>query len=973
MSAVQFCRLLLYGLRGPMIQHRFLTVLPTLILLVSVANGLAQEKGNPINLPSGKTVSSVPGSPQRINSFPVSMAVSPDGHYAVTMNNGFGTAEEKVRQSLSVLDLDSGSVNDYPDEHSQRFPTERPQRYAQNSFFVGLAFSGDGKHVFASMASMTDPEGKGNDPAKNKNNIGNGIMVYAIHEGALKFERFIPVGLEPLPKGKIAAPLNKKMPVDKVIPYCAGLGVADTPDGERLLVANNLSDSAVWMDADSGKILAHFDLSTRKTVPTDYPYGAIVTRNGKIGFISLWNSSSVVQLDLTAKNIVRRISLHTPISPTAAGSHPTAMLMSNDENHLYVALANTDEIAVINIGTGRVEKYLSTKLNGQKRNGAWPVGLALSADGKRFYAANAGTNTVAVFDNSAVTPKLLGFIPTEWYPLSLGVSGNDLLIATGKSTGTGPNGSIEPGKEPWVRGGHPYGLALLHGSLERLKINEIEAGIVEFTREAEHANLMDQTDQKLPFPIGKNPIKHVIYIIKENRTYDQVFGDLKVGNGDASLAMYGEDITPNQHKLALEFGVLDNFYDSAEVSGQGHNWSTAATTSDYLEKTIQIGYRSRERAYDYEGLNAKRIPLEDGGPDVNEPSTGYLWSLMAKYGKKYRHYGEFVATSWCSKTNEDESPMAGTPGKYKTGCPVKSIAPGHNLPNNVGNPHGGASPYPWNIPMIASNVPTKPELRGHFDAKFPDFELDFPDQLRVDEFMNEFIGFEKARKTGKGTKLPNFVMLRLGNDHTSGTSANHATPTAAVADNDLAVGRVVDAISHSAYWDETAILILEDDAQDGADHVDSHRSIALLISKYSPSSKKKPLVESNFYSTVSMIRTLEALLGVPPMNHNDAQAAVIASPFSGKGDHAPFIADFKNRDNRLIYQMNKESAPGTKASAMMDFSHADDVDTELLNTILWQDRFGDRPMPKPLHNETIHQRLNIQNERKKTHNDDDEK
>jgi hypothetical protein len=247
--------------------------------------------------------------------------------------------------------------------------------------------------------------------------------------------------------------------------------------------------------------------------------------------------------------------------------------------------------------------------------------------------------------------------------------------------------------------------------------------------------------------------------------------------------------------------------------------------------------------------------------------------------------------------------------------------------------------------MIGKDVATKRELRDHFDPRAADFNLDYPDQLRVDEFLNEFGEFVRARETGKGRTLPNYVLLRLGNDHTSGTRPGHASPAAAVADNDLAVGRVVEAISNSSYWKDTAILILEDDAQSGPDHVDAHRSIALVISAYSPSTLEKPFRESAFYTTVNMVRTLEALLGLPPMNHNDAQAPVMASLFSSRGSHAAFRADYRNRDNGLLYEMNSSDAPGAAASMEMDFTHADRADSARLNEILWRDRMGDRPMP----------------------------
>jgi hypothetical protein len=251
--------------------------------------------------------------------------------------------------------------------------------------------------------------------------------------------------------------------------------------------------------------------------------------------------------------------------------------------------------------------------------------------------------------------------------------------------------------------------------------------------------------------------------------------------------------------------------------------------------------------------------------------------------------------------------------------------------------------------MIAYDEATKPELQGHFDPKFADFRLDYPDQLRADEFLNEFDGFVKARETGKGEQLPQFVILRLPDDHTAGTSPGMPTPSASVADNDLAVGRVVDAVSHSPYWDDTAIFILEDDAQDGPDHVDAHRSTMLVISKYSPGSSAHPFVDHNFYTTVSTVRTMEALLGLPPMNNNDSQAPVMAPLFSGRGNQPPFTAIYQNRDNGLIYQMNSPKAPGAKESQRMDFIHADQANAAELNRILWRESKGNVPMPPPRH------------------------
>jgi hypothetical protein len=266
----------------------------------------------------------------------------------------------------------------------------------------------------------------------------------------------------------------------------------------------------------------------------------------------------------------------------------------------------------------------------------------------------------------------------------------------------------------------------------------------------------------------------------------------------------------------------------------------------------------------------------------------------------------------------------------------------------LGWPKGSPSPYRWSIPIIKRDVATKPELRGHFDPNFADFETNYPDQLRVDEFLNEFAGFVRSRGK-RDEELPNYVFVRLPNDHTAGKQAGSPTPAASVADNDLAVGRLVEAVSHSPYWDDTAIFIVEDDAQDGADHVDAHRSTALVISKYAPGSAGHPVVHHEFFTTVSLVHTLEALVGLPPMNVNDAYAPLMTGLFSGKGDQAPFSADYRNQSNGLIYTANSSADPGAKESARLDFSHADAADSKVLNAILWRDRKGSEPMPRARH------------------------
>jgi hypothetical protein len=482
----------------------------------------------------------------------------------------------------------------------------------------------------------------------------------------------------------------------------------------------------------------------------------------------------------------------------------------------------------------------------------------------------------------------------------------------------------------------------------RLKIQDIEKQLPELTRTVEENNLLHSSPGQIRFAQKSNPIQHVIYIIKENRTYDQVLGDLKPGDGDPSLTMYGADVTPNEHKLALQFGVLDNFYDSGEVSGNGHEWSTAAISSDYNEQTWQINYRSRERTYDFQGSVTDEIPLDLNEPDVNEPATGYIWDNVASHGLTYRDYGEFIYGVWCKATESKTTVHEGTPAPNSS-CSKNIVNKGDSLPPNVGQPHGSPSPWPWPVPLLKTAKPTKAVLRDHFDPLFPDFNTEYPDQLRADEFLNEFEAFVRARKENKGTELPAFVLLYLPDDHTHGATPGKPRPAASVADNDLAVGRVVEAVSHSPYWDDTAIFILEDDAQDGADHVDAHRSIAFVISKYSPGSADHPFVDHHFYTTVNLIHTIETLLGLPPMNQNDGYAPLMALLFSGAGTQPPFTANWRNRDNSLIYQMNPAKGQGAGESAKMDFSHPDVANPAVLNAILWRDRKGDQPMPAAQH------------------------
>ena len=942
-----------------------------------------------LDLPSSKQiVGTVPGNPQRVNSEPISMAVSPDGRYVVTVNAGYGTYESKYEQSLAVMDTQTGKLVDFPDD--------RTGLSSKQTLYSGLAFSADGKHIYASMASLTDPLGDGQ--AKT----GNAVAVYGFDAGKITPERLMPIPLQPLAgarRTKLIGGVDGAMG----IPFPAAIAVVGgTPEigrnvgqnipawGEMLLVADNLSDNAILLETATGKIAKRFDLSESDAVPSTYPVALAVSKDGTRAYVALWNASEVVELDLAKGTVGRKLALLKPSDPVKPGTHPCALEISPDGKTLYVALANRDAVAAIDVEKGAfaVNGYFDTRLPGQSYFGAEPDGLAVSADGSRLYVANMGSDAVAVIDTRKLKAAAakhgmvepVGFIPTEWMPMSLAVAhptsgeetarhgapgsgaGEKLYVATDKGRGTGPNNfaqKIPAGASDARAGSFSYIGTLLYGSLATIDVDAVDLKAA--TEEVLESNRMKAAQERIAFAGGTNPIKHVIYVIKENRTYDQIFGDLKrngkpVGNGDASLAMYGEAVTPNQHELALQFGVLDNFFDSGEVSGDGHVWSNAAIGTDYLERVWQQDYRNAQRTYDFEGVVSEGYPLLQKIPDVNEPSTGYMWGNADAHGKTHYNFGEYISTTFCDAKKSGSSQEG--PLLQGSKCARPAILEREEIPAEWG---GGVSKWPWPIPLMVGNIATKPELVGHFAAEAPDFNLRVPDQIRMNVFLRHFEGWVADRAAGNDT-MPNYITMRLGDDHTAGTVVGGPTPKSSVADNDLAIGRLVEAVSHSAYWDDTAIFILEDDAQNGADHVDAHRSLALVISKYSPrAADGGPVVDSRFYSTVSVVRTMETLLGLPPMNNNDALASLIGRLFTGPGDQKPFAADWTNRDNGLIYTANAATAVGAKQSAKMDFTHADRADASKLNVILWKDAMGDKPVPAQL----------LQKQKKAKKDDDD--
>ncbi|HEY4445428.1 MAG TPA: hypothetical protein VGN30_14160 [Steroidobacteraceae bacterium] len=911
------------------------------------------------DLPTGKQlITPAMGDPRRTNSLPMSLAVSPDRRWVVSLNAGYGTFESGYMQSLAVLDVHTGDLRDFPDA--------RTLIDAKQTFFSGLAFSTDGLKVYASLASSSDPRGDGDKKT------GNGIVVYGFADGVLTPETFLHLPPVALAAGRHTSLLSSEE--GAVSPYPSALAVVPGAT-ERLLVAENLSDTVALLDTNTGAVARRFDLSVSENVPATYPIALAVTKDGKRAFVALWNVSEVAELDLVEGTVVRHVQLMKPNSATAAGTHPCALLLDERRGVLYAALSNRDAVAAIEIGGSdpvehrklKVKGYFDTRLPGQSYFGSEPSALAQSDDGSRLYAANLGSDAVAVLDPGrlrGMSPdrgmvEPLGFVPTELMPMALASAGRTLYVASAKGKGTGPNDMAPRSTDATqhmalMKRSFTYAPTLLYGSLAALNQTAIESELKASTGVVLESNRMKAARETVRFADGGSPIKHVIYILKENRTYDQVLGDLAkdgrpVGNGDPRLTMYGAAVTPNQHRLALQFGVLDNFFDSGEVSGDGHVWSSAAIGTDYVEKTWQQNYRSEQRTYDYEGMVADGYPLLQHIPDVSEPASGYLWTNFAAHGKTVYHFAEYISSIFCNDKKMPRSirdPKLGAMSGGVAQCASPSIKPGDPIPEEWG---GGQNLWPWAIPRLAGNIATKPELVGHFAPESPDFNLRVPDQIRANVFLRHLEQWKRDRAAGKDS-MPNYILLRLPNDHTEGTKVGGPTPKSSVADNDLAVGRVVEAISHSVFWDDTAILILEDDAQAGADHVDAHRSLGIVVSKYAPHPKEgeAAVVDSRFYSTVSMLRTMEALLNVPPMNNNDAFCSLISTLFTGPGDQPAFVADVSNRDNGLIYTANAAAAAGAAQSEKMDFRHADRADPLQLNLILWQDAMGAQPPPAML-------------------------
>ena len=768
------------------------------------------ELGEGPLLPTGKSLQPV-GRSHPVGSLPLTIVRAPDGAYALVLS-GYN------EQGVQIVNAD-GTVR---------------QTLKQAAAFLGAAFSSDGKTLYVSGGNQ------------------DVVYRYAYVDGRASLTDSLVLAVKPAKSDGTRYPA----------------GLALSPDGRLLYVAENLGDSLAVIDLATAKVM--------QRLPTGrYPYGVVVAPNGTV-FVSQWNGGAV--LAFAPRNGMLR-----QVAAIPAGRHPSALVLNREGTRLFAASGSTDRVTVIDaVGHTRLGELLDPPPAGPAE-GSTPNGLALSADGTRLFVAEGDANAVAVFDLSARfagvatatgNDSLLGRIPTEWYPTAIAVAGDTLIAVNGKGKGSGPNpnGPGPRASKERQGDGTGYTLAQLSGTLTiSLTAHLDRAGLAPLTATVAHANRWDlPTARTTRYP----PIEHVIYIIKENRTYDQVLGDLPTADGDTSLVYFGRGVTPNQHALAERFGIYDRFFVNAEISADGHNWSTAAYTTDYLQKTVQSNYSGRGRDYDYEGTNRGWGPDNVAEEDVNEPANGYLWDLAQRKGITFRNYGEFVIGEGMDKKD-----------------------------------------------LPAGYTGLKPFLRTHTNEKFPAYDLSITDQVRADIWLEEFAEHVKA-----GT-MPQFEIVRLPNNHTLGLRAEAPTPRAMVADNDLALGRMIAALSRSPFWKSTAVFVLEDDAQNGPDHVDSHRSPMLVISPWT-----KGGVMHRFANTTDVLRTIEEILGLDALSQFDHFGRPLREIWRTQPDLRPY--DVLTPTTPLT-EKNPSRTAGAAASARLRFDVEDMADEDAFNRILW--------------------------------------
>lgn len=764
-----------------------------------------------IRLPNGWQLSPA-GRSIALGDLPLNIAKSASGNRLAVTNNGQSV------QSVQLIDSRTQrSVSDIVIPKS----------------WYGLAFSSNEQFLYASG---------GND---------NMILKYAIRNNKLQLSDSIILG--------------ERWPV-KISP--AGIAIDDKAN--LLYAVTKENNSLYVVDMITKKVLKQIEFAAEC-------YACVLSPDKKYLYISLWGGDKLLIFDTQSRNIISEIQ---------TGDNPNEILLNKAGTVLYVANANDNSVSVIDLRKKRVREVLNAALYANAPAGSTSNGLALSANEKTLYIANADNNCIAVFDVSvAGKSRSKGFIPTGWYPTNIKVVGKNIFVSNGKgfSSFPNPNGPVPTRRDAMVErhvgdtsvkvragfiGGLMKGTMSIIPEPDEKMLARYSKAVYTNTPYTKKKELNPEGEKGNPIPSdlkGKSPIKYVFYVIKENRTYDQVLGDMPNGNGDSSLVLFGEKITPNQHKLANEFVLLDNFYADGEVSADGNNWSTSAGATDYLEKTWVTSYGRRGGSYGAEG-NIKTA----------NPKDGFIWDYCKRAGISYRTYGEF------------------------------------------------ADNFKPNIPV----------LEGHFCPYFAGFDLKVKDTTRFQQWRRDFDSLFALNQ------VPRFNSVRFCNDHTEGVKEGRPTPFAHVADNDLAVGMFVEYLAKSPIWKETAVFIVEDDAQNGPDHVDAHRTTAYVAGGF----VKRNFTDHTMYSTSSMLRTMELILGLPPMSQYDAAATPMWRSFSAVLHHDLFTAVPVKID------LNDKNAGGASAklSESFDFSKEDRIPDLVFSEVIWKAVKGESSeMPAP--------------------------
>ncbi len=782
------------------------------IVAILAVNGqdLKVLENNRVHLPNGWSLTPA-GKSFSLGDLPLNIAFSKTGRYAAVTNNGQST------QTIQLID----AINEKPLDE-----------VVIHRSWGGICFSADEKYLFASG---------GND---------NWILQYQVVNNKLVTKDTFKLG--------------PTWPTALISPT----GIAIDDRNKKLYVVTKENNS-----------LYVFNLLTHQVIQQQFlsaeAYTCLLSPDKSVLYISLWGGDKVIAFDT-------RMGLLT--DSIAVGDNPNDLCISKNGRWLFVANANDNTVSKIDTKSKTVTETFNSAVYPTTLSGSTSNAVALSNDDKTLYIANADNNCLAVFDISGATSSVSkGFIPTGWYPTCVRVNNKKLWVANGKGFSSLPN----------PEGPNPYGIkqhVLIHAadSAQPKGVQYIGGGLLVgtmsivpeptvqqlgiYSEAVYHNTPYDKTKETNAISAAGNPvpgkpgiaspIKHVFYIIKENRTYDQVLGDVKEGNGDTSLVLFGERITPNQHAIAKQFVLLDNFYVDGEVSADGHNWSMGAYATDFMEKNWPTSYGSR-------GVGAR------GKTALNKK---YIWDQASQSNVSFRTYGEFATT--------------------------KSA--------------------------------TIPVLEGHYVKTFEGFNLKIMDTVRYHAWQNDFDSLLNAGA------LPQLMTIRFGTDHTEGTAAGRPTPFSHVADNDLAIGMFLEHVSRSAVWKESVVFILEDDAQNGPDHVDAHRSPAYVAGGY----VKRNFVDHSMYTTSSMIHTIEMILGMPPMTQYDAAAPTMWRCFAGEPNTTPFTLLPCNVD------LNERNSTGTKLAALskgLDFSKEDIIDDQKMNIITWKAVKGeDAVMPSPV-------------------------